>query len=313
MNRLEKIKESALFTIKFFDLLDFALKTREIHRFLFNQKAILKEVAEALEELKEEGLAKDSRERLWHLPSRSILARSREQKERVSSVLRRRLKFFGWIFRITPYIRTVAIYSNLAFNNASPESDIDLLVITRRDRLWISRLIVTILAFFLGLKKRRFVKIDPGKFCLSFFITEDHLDLSQLSKKSDLFRAFWIVLLDPIYNQGLFVKFLEANQWALKYFPNLRLVIPKTKRKPLSLTAFLLEKLIDRLPGDLNGFLFQKQKERIERNLPASPPAGGVVIKKEALKTHLSNKRNQINRSILGFEQRKISSSSTNP
>jgi hypothetical protein len=296
-SRLKQIEEAALFTISYFDLFDYPPRTREVHRLLFNQESSLRETGQALDKLKKRGRA-ENRGDIWYLAGRSSLIKKRAVKERASQRLRKKLKLFGWIFKITPYLRTVAICNSLSFNNAGLNSDIDLFVITRRNRLWISRLISVGLALILGLKKARYRKIDPGKFCLSFYLSEGELSLRSIAQKTDPHLLFWIALLDPLYNQGLFGKFLEANHWALAHFPNLKINHRATKQKPLSLIAFLAEKVFNLLPEDLDDFLFRKQSQRIMGNLPRSAPPGGVVAKKDLFKSHLDGKKDWVNKKL---------------
>lgn len=297
MNRLIRIKDAALLTIKYFDLHDYPLKTREVHRYLFKKRSLLRETEEALKELGREEVLGNKGDH-WFLINRPQLVAEREKKEKISIRLRQKLKIFGWLFKITPFIRTVAICNSLSFNNAGQESDIDLLILTRRDRLWTVRFISTGLAAILGLKKKKFQKVDPSKFCLSFYLSEDRLDLKEIGPKNDLFRIFWLGLLDPIYDHGLFSLFLEANHWALKSLPNFRIRATRERKRPLSLIAFLLEKLIEALPFDPESRLYNQQKKRIKKGLPADTPANKVIAEKGIFKSHLGNRRREINQEL---------------
>jgi len=296
MNRLEAIKKSALFTIKFFDLLNYPLTTREIHRYLFNQESIIKETDWALKELMQQGeLIK--LENYWVLPGQNKLVGQRKLKQKISKRLKRKVRLVGWIFRITPYIRTVAICNNLAFNNAGPKSDIDLFVIARPQGVWISRFISTALVQSLGLRVKN-LDHDPGKICLSFYIADNDLRLKRIAQDPDPYLLFWIATLDPVYNQGVFSRFLLANQWALKYFPNLRISFNPNQRKPLSLLAFLQEKIIEALPFDLNQRLYNWQKQWLERNMKPGLPPGGVIINRKIFKSHLNDRRRWFSRKL---------------
>jgi len=289
MNRLESIKKSALFTIKFFGLLNYPLTTREVHKYLFNQESLLKETDWALKELIQQNQL-DKEGDYWVLPNQQKLAKQRKLKQKISNRLRKRLKFVGWIFKITPYIRTVAICNNLAFNNAGPDSDIDLFIITRSEGVWISRFISTVLIQLLGLRVKN-LDYDPGKICLSFYLADNALRLKRIAQDPDPYLLFWIATLDPIYNQGIFSRFLLANQWALKHFPNLRMAFNTNQRKPLSLLAFLQEKIINALPFNLNQKLYTWQKQWLQRNIKPGIPPGGVIISQKIFKSHFNDRR----------------------
>jgi len=287
-------------TIKFFDLHNYPLKAREAHRYLFREKALLRETGQALEELAQEKIL-GQREGFWFLAGRSQLVAERKDKERASRYLRRKLKILGWIFKITPFIRTVAICNNLSFNNATRKSDIDLLILTRKGGLWTARFISTGLVAILGLKKRKFQKVDPGKLCLSFYLSEDYLSLERISSKMGLFLIFWLGLIDPIYDQGLFSRFLEANRWAFRSLPNLRTKSTDKKRRALSLIAFLWEKIIETLPFDLESWLYKWQQKRILGNLPKNSFSQKLIAKKKIFKSHQNNRPVEITQELKRF------------
>ena len=47
------------------------------------------------------------------------------------------------IIRYVPFVRMVAICNTLAYNMAKKDSDIDLLIVIKKDRIWMSRLTIT--------------------------------------------------------------------------------------------------------------------------------------------------------------------------
>ncbi len=289
LNR-KKVKEAILFTVKFFNLLDYPLTIKQIHKYLFNQEAKLRQVEAGVKSLKERGKLNRQGD-FWFLPGREKLAKLRKKKERISQRYRRKLKLLGWVFKITPFVRSVAVCNNLAFNNVDGESDIDVFILTRKDKLWISRLISTTLVNLLGQRNIAESKEEPGKLCLSFYLAEDNLKLKDIALDKDPYLLYWLATLEPIYDHGLFSKFLKENSWGLKFFPNLKIKSKQTPKKALSLPAFLLEKLFNLLPQGLLKAIYEKQKKAFKDKIEKEPPEKGVVLKKSIFKTHLSDKR----------------------
>ncbi|NTU69930.1 hypothetical protein HGB13_03880, partial [bacterium] len=110
----------------------------------------------------------------------------------------------------------LAITQNLAIDNAKKTSDVDLLIITSKNKIFIARFCVNIFLDIFGLRKVK----NKNRICPNFFISEDSLDTSKVAIKDDTYLAFWVSSLRPIYNQKLFNKFKNENKWANKYFPN---------------------------------------------------------------------------------------------
>ncbi|MCX6744777.1 MAG: hypothetical protein NTX82_04600, partial [Candidatus Parcubacteria bacterium] len=124
------------------------------------------------------------------------------------------------LFKFLPFLKLVAVCNSLSFSNAKQESDIDLFVITTSGRIWVTRLVMIVIITFLGLRPPQ-TKVQD-KICLSFFITDESLDLSGIKiAKDDIYLDFWLATLQPIYQrENFYTKLLEANSWLKKYFPN---------------------------------------------------------------------------------------------
>jgi hypothetical protein len=134
--------------------------------------------------------------------------------------LLKKAKKYLKLISFLPYLRMAGVCNNVAFNIADENSDIDLFIVTDRNRLFLCRSLLTGLFQILGL--RRYGTKIKGRFCLSFFITEDNLDLSAIAlKPKDIYLAHWIKSLIPIIDQNIYTKFMKENQNFLKdYFKN---------------------------------------------------------------------------------------------
>jgi len=86
------------------------------------------------------------------------------------------------------------------------------------------RLLVTILIALTGQWRHRRV---AGKICLSFFLTDKHLDLKKLYREkgvwqeNDPYLYNWVALVAPVYDRDKIAeKFWSANSWVKKNIPN---------------------------------------------------------------------------------------------
>lgn len=122
----------------------------------------------------------------------------------------------------------IAVCNTLAYNNSRSQADIDLFIVSRRGRIWQTRFWV---AGFLQLFKLRpqATKIQ-NKFCTSFFVDEDNLNLESLAISHDIYLPFWLAQLMPVYDDGIYQKFLSANAWIKNYLPNSLPIQPPARR-----------------------------------------------------------------------------------
>ena len=128
------------------------------------------------------------------------------------------LKFIKWI----PWIRLVWIGNSIAMNSATLESDIDLLIVTEKNRMWLVRIMCTFIFQILWVRKND--KHHAGRFCLSFFCTLEWLDFSRFALEKDPYLYFWLLSFKPLldYNDS-YKLFLEKNtSWAnLSHFEDI--------------------------------------------------------------------------------------------
>lgn len=113
--------------------------------------------------------------------------------------------------RFIPWILFVWVGNSLSMNTCHKGSDIDLFIITRKNRLWTVRILVTLYFTLLGQRKTK--KKHAGKFCLSFFITEDALSFGDFAIPNDIYLYFWVVFLKPlITKKNIYERFLAAQK-----------------------------------------------------------------------------------------------------
>jgi len=114
----------------------------------------------------------------------------------------------AWI----PGLRMVAVVNSLSMYATHKDSDIDLFIITAKNRIWIVRVCVTLVFWILGVWRKG--EDISGNFCLSFFITEDAMDLEKIAIEEDIYLYFWIFHMKPILSsEDTYEKFLLANPW----------------------------------------------------------------------------------------------------
>ncbi len=216
---MNQSRQAILQTLAYADVFDYPLTQAEIGRFLISkrkisQERVLKEVAV----MKREKQIVTSRG-LFCLPGREkIVALRKKRGEWSQKKLRLARQAVKWL-RLIPFIRMVAVTGNLAMLNSDENDDIDLLIVTAKNRLWLTRLLAVLLVELVSSRRRPGEEKARDKLCLNMFLDEDHLSLPQ--KERDLFSAHEVCQLKVLWErENLYQDFLKKNQWIKTFLPN---------------------------------------------------------------------------------------------
>lgn len=212
-------------TLTYFDLFDYPLTLTEIYSYLYTGgmeggKFSMYEIKKDLEENEKLQKIITTDRGFFCLKGRENIIDSRLQRYNIADYkFKIAVKVIKWL-RFFPFIKMIGVCNNLAYFNAKKDADIDLFIITSGKRLYLTRLAVTLFVGLLG--KRRHGKKITNRLCLSFWITEDNLNLSEIKiAPDDIYLTYWFATLFPIYQRDNFYnKFIKANSWFKKYIPN---------------------------------------------------------------------------------------------
>lgn len=201
------MKKEILRTLVYADIFDYPLKKEEIQKWLIAGGNLKSQISKLVQE--ENGF--------YFLKGRENLVELRRKRERQSREKIKLAEKVAGILRKIFWIKMIGITGALAMKNSDKEDDIDLFIITSKNRLWLTRgLIVTFLRFF-GLYRR------PGKIkdkiCPNMLLDEKHLAVPK--NEQDLFSAHEVCQLKVIWDKdGIYQKFLKENQWVRQFLPN---------------------------------------------------------------------------------------------
>lgn len=118
-----------------------------------------------------------------------------------------------------PFVKMVGVTGSLAMNSAQDWADIDLMLVVKKDTLWISRPFVYLALILAGLKTRQpESKDEKDLLCLNVWVDESALSVP--NKRRDAYTAHEVLAVVPVYDQGgVFDNWLSANSWAGRYWP----------------------------------------------------------------------------------------------
>lgn len=283
MSNNYNLKEGLIKTMVFFDIFDFSLTKEELCDYKLNKKCSLEELQNFIDH---QEFVLESNNYVY-LRNRSITLKIRKDKEtRAHKLIRKTKKYVKWM-QILPFIRTVAICNSLSFYDAEKGSDIDLFIITEKNRLYLARTFSWIFMQILGI--RRHGNKISGRFCLSFMISNDNLDISIIKKENDIYLTFWTRLLRPLIGQNTYREFINANTWLKDHFEydidQQKHLIPESK------TLINIQKILE-FPfkgwsGNLVENILKKwQMSRSRKKAIRLENSDGIVIKDNMLKFH---------------------------
>lgn len=287
------LQESILKTIAFFDLFDFPLTAEEIQEHLFNysKEVHIKEIKGTLAEMED---ALSHIHDYYTLKGREKLVDTRKARKFIAEKLWGRTRQYGQYITKVPFVKMVAVCNNLAYDNPSEQSDIDLFIVIEKGRMWTTRLLVTTILHFFGV--RRYGDKVSGRFCLSFFVTPEEMDMEKIKlQPSDPYLAYWTKLLTPIYGKETYQEFIEKNKDWLKKHYNMK--IPDIDTKKFSFThqnkgkrffEWLLKGKIGHAIEGLIKKIFKKRTLNKAKNLDEK---AHVIIKDTMLKFHNQDRR----------------------
>ncbi|NMB91294.1 hypothetical protein GYA37_00425 [candidate division WWE3 bacterium] len=140
-----------------------------------------------------------------------------KRKENAENILKRNKKVLEYIARI-PWIKMIAVTGSVANYNAEEKADIDLLFITSKDRVWLSRGFVFLT---LSLLNKLPKEHENREICPNIFIDESNLPWAK--KRRNLYVAQNIISMQPIFEkEDTYFKFIYENRWIRNYYPSFK-------------------------------------------------------------------------------------------
>lgn len=205
------------------------------------------------------------------------------------------LRILPWL-RFLPGVRGVFLCNSVAFGTAQQSSDIDLLIITAPKKLWTARIFATTFLQLLGV--RRHGEKIAGRFCLSFFITENALNFSRIAlPHSDPYLGFWTLTLFPIFGEEVFQKIRTENRTFVQHETEEQ-IPQRTVSTGTSVFRNGLEFFFGNWVERAFKKLFLPRALRKEKRLL---DASGIIISETILKFHNQDRRREIRKKYHWF------------
>lgn len=203
-------KTAVLNTLQYFNIFRHPLFFEEIHRFcgLSICKKVLKEL---IDEMVADGTI-FLIDGCYLLEKNAALLHKRKIGATRAQLLMQHAQQSASVISRFPFVKNVSISGSLSKGYANEKSDIDLFIITQKNRLWICRSLLHLY------KKMTFLKGKEHSYCMNYFIDESKLCLEE----QNIFTATELATLIPMYNTEVHRELIMANKgWAIKFLPNI--------------------------------------------------------------------------------------------
>lgn len=299
------MREDILATLAYHDVFDFPLKKEEVFRFLvgFGDAGEKREEVLSLGDFESE-LEKLVTERavnfadgFYFLFERDYLVPLRLKREKTARGKWQKVFRVVGRLKFLPYIKAVFASGSLAMSNTEELGDLDVLIVVKHGRIWLSRLLISGLLSLIGMRRKYNEKIAPDKICLNHYITDKSLRIPYKS----IYTAQTYVSLKPVFisNPRIVAEFYKANLWLSEYVLNFstdpeHFDISKYQSgerqgrnflaKTIATTAEII--LNTRLGDKLENLARRWQMSRIKRHKKQNPPGGRVIYNDEQLEFH---------------------------
>lgn len=218
-----KIRQSILKTVLYADIFDYPLSSAQLWKFLISERKISKKTFDKV--LKNISFPITSKSGIYFIKGKEKnvdikIKRKIESSKKISLA-------YGVceIISYIPFVLFLGISGGLSMENSDKKDDIDLFVVTSKNRVWTARLFIIIVLKLLNKHRGRKDKSVRNKICLNMLIDESHLSFS---KEKNIYMAHEIAQLIPVFDRkNIYKKIIAKNLWVNNFLPNVFIDIGK--------------------------------------------------------------------------------------
>ncbi|MBN1263390.1 MAG: hypothetical protein JW991_03455 [Candidatus Pacebacteria bacterium] len=214
-----QLGQAILKTLAYADVFDYPLLSEEIRKYLISPVRIpASAIKKDLTLLVQKRLVGE-KDGLYYLRGRKAIVSLRKKRLEFSrkkiAIAQKAARFL----KLIPGVKAILITGSLACLNAKQEDDIDWLIITGPESLWLTRILAVLFLQLLGKRRLPGQAYVSDKICLNVFLSQDCLALPV--EERDLFAAHEIFQAKVLWQRkNVYRKFIEANLWANRFLAN---------------------------------------------------------------------------------------------
>ncbi|MDZ4720935.1 MAG: hypothetical protein SH847_20955 [Roseiflexaceae bacterium] len=187
------------------------------------------------------------------LAGRANLVEQRQERAVRALLLWKQARFYAARLAQLPFVRMVAVTGALAMDNVAAGADIDYLIVTTPNRLWLCQRLTVLLV--------RVARLAGHVICPNYLISERALVMQDRS----LYTAHELAQMVPLAGMPIYRRMRTLNGWVDQWLPN---AILPPQRSTNSASSGRIGALVEALlPAGLGTWLEQSEMERTTRRL----------------------------------------------
>ena len=206
---LTLLQEDILRTFAYFDVFSYPLSKYQVYTFLPRNSVTLQHLEETLQYLVEYRFLRFESDYYFLSDRTPEIVTARLDNERRAAKMLKKARWVSLFLKQIPFVRAVFITGSLSKNVANISSDVDFMIVTVPNRLWIPKMILTTI-------RRIFFFNSIKYFCFNLFVTEHGL----LFSEKNIFNAVEIATTQVLWNETAYQRFQSVNSWVQHYLPN---------------------------------------------------------------------------------------------
>lgn len=217
------LSSAILATLAYHDIFDYPLTQEEVHKYLVGKRSNLVKVESVLGGLIIKKIIGKSG-KYYLLKGRKKIVQLRIKRKGYSKVKTKKAKLFATFLKFIPSAKLVAVSGALAMDNSHRRDDIDLVIVTQKNKLWTTRFLANLL--LLPFKRDPAGQKISDRACLNMFLDESDLSI----KDHNMYTAHEICQMKLIWDRdNTYSKFLRKNSWIKNDLPNWRPNVERLK------------------------------------------------------------------------------------
>lgn len=219
-------------TISYTDQFEYPLTVFQVWQRLLQKKMSYQNIKDAIQELVVSKTLEKDGDFVFLAGRKKIVQERLVAEQRAAAMKESERELLSVVARI-PWIQGVAVTGSVSMGVAAEKDDLDLMIITKSRLLWLSRIVLVLVASLYGRrrfwwedrewrvkpKKKESLVQQKTKWCLNLWLTTDSLSVPK--NKQSLYTAYEVCQALFIYDRAAVEnQFLFKNKWAKKYLPH---------------------------------------------------------------------------------------------
>jgi len=215
---MPQLQKDVLSTLAYTDQFDYPLTSREVYqRLIRNKPTTQQKVQNSLNKLARLKSVSERGDQYCLKGSEKNFA-VRKKREKISQKKHQQVRKAVKILRRIPWISAIFVTGSLAMNNSTDRGDIDFMIVTQPNRLWLTRPLAVLISMLLGKKRSRLTE-EPNSWCFNLWMTTNSLTI-QADRRS-VFTAYEVCQARCVFDRGqTHLKFMKQNSWIKQLLPN---------------------------------------------------------------------------------------------